>query len=154
MQLDHNRSSQIASHSHSLQKSWSPYIPGTSVWLHYPKSWKLGSRWVGRYEFISQMGFTYRICSKEGKEMIAHHDNIKPCVLPAREGIIHCPAPEDTAIHLLPGEPTPQGGNQHPASRPAHLRQNIQPPLRYGKQLLKPPCSIPATLSDSGIHSR
>ena len=62
--------------------------------------------------------------------MMAHHDNIEPYVLPAREGIIHCPAPEDTAIHLLPGEPTPRGSindqNKHPASRPAHLRQNIQ----------------------------
>jgi len=137
VELDHSRSSQIASHSYSFQKPWSPYIPGTSVWLRRPKSWKFGSRWVGPYEVISRRGVTYRICSKEGKEMIAHHDNIKPCVLPVREGIIHCPAPEDTAIHLLPGEPTPHGGincqNQHPASRPAHLRQNIQPPLRYGE---------------------
>ena len=38
--------------------------------------------------------------------MIAHHDNIKPCVLPAREGVTHCPAPEEIAIHLLAGEPT------------------------------------------------
>ena len=69
--------------------------------------------------------------------MIAHHDNIKPCVLPARQGIIHYHAPEDSAMHLVPGGPTPQGDindqNHHLASCPAHLRQNIQPPLQYGE---------------------
>ena len=127
VQLDHSRSSQIASQSHSPCKPWSPYIPGTSVWLRRPKSWKFGSRWVGPFEVISRRGVTYMICSRKGKEMVAHHDNIKPCVLPAREGITHCPAfEEDTAMPLVPGGPTPQGDindqNHHPASRPAHLR--------------------------------
>ena len=137
VQLDHSRSSQITSQSHSPCKLWSPYSPGTSVWLRRPKSWKFGSRWVGPFEVISRKGVTYRICSREGREMVAHLDNIKPCVLPAREGITHCPAPEDTAMHLVPGGPTPQGAindqNHHPASRPAHLGKNIQPPLRYGE---------------------
>ena len=69
--------------------------------------------------------------------MVVHHDNIKPCVVPAREGIIHCPTPEDMAMHLVPGGPTPQGGingqNHPPVVRPAHLRQNIQPPLQNGQ---------------------
>ena len=61
--------------------------------------------------------------------MVAHHDHIKPCVLFAREMIIHWPVSEDTAMHLVPGGPTPQGDrsdqNHNPASHPAHLRQSI-----------------------------
>ena len=47
----------------------------------------------------------YMIHSRDGKEMVAHHENIKPRVLPTREGILHCPAPENTAMHLVLGGP-------------------------------------------------
>ena len=68
LQLDRSRSSQKASHSHSIQKPWSPYIPATSVWLRRPKSWKFGARWLGPYEVLSQQGVTYRVRSREGND--------------------------------------------------------------------------------------
>ena len=52
VQLDHSRSSPIASRSHSLRKSCSPYIPGTYVWLRHPKSWKFRSQWVGLMRYF------------------------------------------------------------------------------------------------------
>ena len=69
--------------------------------------------------------------------MITHHDNLKPCVLPAKVGIPHCPTSEHTYITVVPGVPIPQGDAngqlQGQFTRPAHLRQNIRPPLRYGE---------------------
>ena len=65
--------------------------------------------------------------------MVAYHNNIKPCVLLAKEGVTYCPASEGTAMHLLPGGCTPQGGingqKQRQVSRPAHLMRNIEPHL-------------------------
>ena len=30
----------------SVERKWSPFIPGSSVWLRRPKSWKFGGRWI------------------------------------------------------------------------------------------------------------
>ena len=87
----------------------------------------------------------YRIRSREGKEMITHHDNHKPCVLPAKVGIPHCPTSERTDITVVLGEPILQeevnGQHQGQFTRPAQLRQTSDPlcdmasfhPLNYGR---------------------
>ena len=37
--------------------------------------WNLGGRWIGPYEVVSRNGVTYKIRSKEGQQMVPHHDN-------------------------------------------------------------------------------
>ena len=76
--------------------------------------------------------------SSGGKEMVVHHNNLKPCVLPAGKGVTFCPSPELTDITVLQGEAIPPqaqgigpaGGPNH---RPARLRRTINPPLRFGE---------------------
>ena len=133
MQLDHSRFSQKASHSHYLFILVSLHSRFSCVATspQFMEVWALMSKALRGY---FPKG---RLISREGKEMVAHHDNIKPCVVPATEGIIHCTPPEDTAMHFLLGRPFPQGGinaqTQRPASRPAQLKRIIHPPLRYGE---------------------
>ena len=81
--------------------------------------------------------------------MVAHHDKLKQCVIPANKGIPHHPAPEPMDINILTGGPvTPgegdilQGGpiahgeenrdRIRAHHRPVRLRQTINPPLRFG----------------------
>ena len=122
----------------SVDRKWSPLNPGSSVWLRRPKSWKFGGRWVGPYEIISRQGVNYRIRSKIGKEIVVHHDNLKLCLVPISKGVPFSPVPESMDISFAEGgaptnrvELNPRQDNQRPP-RPGHLRQNIQPPLRFG----------------------
>ena len=122
----------------SVDRKWSPLTPGSSVWLRRPKSWKFGGRWVGPYEILSRQGVNYRIRSKIGKEMVVHHDNLKLCLVPISKGVTFSPVPESMDISFAEGgaptdrvELNPRQDIQRPP-RPGRLRQNIQPPLRFG----------------------
>ena len=134
------QSRQRQQNSQSLvTNKWSPFIPGSSVWLRRPKSWKFGGRWIGPYEVLSRQGVNYRLRSKVGKELVAHHDNLKLCVVPISQGVTVPPAPESVDISFVE-DGTPANGaelhpgqNNQPYPRPDHLRQNIQPPLRFGE---------------------
>ena len=122
----------------SSSRTWTPFIPGMSVWLRRPRAWKFGGKWNGPYEVLFNKGVTYKLRSREGKEIVAHHDNLKPCVLPSNKGVPLCPTPEAMDINIVPVEVTPQqvggiGEDRGRYHRSALLRQNIQPPLRFGK---------------------
>ena len=82
-------------------------------------------------------GVTYKIRSKGGQISGAHHDNWKSCVLPGNQGIPFCPVPGTGNITFVQRETGPQqeeGADQNQPSnrRPAHLKQNVHPPLRFG----------------------
>ena len=70
--------------------------------------------------------------------MIVHHDNLKQCIVPGAKGLPQCPVPESLDINFVEGGAFPQGEeegprqNDHHNQRPARLRQNINPPLRFG----------------------
>jgi len=136
--LHQSRQKQQNSQS-SVTNKWSPFIPGSSVWLRCPKSWKFGGRWIGPYEVLSRQGVNYRIRSKVGKEMVAHHDNLKLCVVPISKGVTVSPVPESMDINFAEGDNPAHQVEMNPGqdiqqyNRPAHLRQNIQPPLRFGE---------------------
>ena len=136
--LQQSRQRQQNSQS-SVTNKWSPFIPGSSVWLRRPKSWKFGGRWIGPYEVLSRQGVNYRLRSKVGKELVAHHDNLKLCVVPISQGVTVPPVPESVDISFVEGGTPANGAELHPGQnnqpypRPAHLRQNIQPPLRFGE---------------------
>ena len=134
--LHQSRQKQQNSQS-SVTNKWSPFIPGSSVWSRRPKSWKFGGRWIGPYEVLPRQGVNYRIRSRVGKEMVAHHDNLKLCVVPISQGVKVFPVPEymdtnfaegDTPAHQLEINP---GQDIQLYNRPARLRQNIQPLLRF-----------------------
>ena len=118
-------------------RNWAPIPSGSSVWLRRPKTWKFGGKWVGPYEVLSRNGVTYKLRSKEGKEIVAHHNNLKECAIPANKGVPYCPVPENPDINIVvEGPPAPQGRAREqpeiPHCRPLRLRQNIHPPLRFG----------------------
>ena len=68
-----------------------------------------GGRWTGPYEVVSRNVVTYKIRSKEGQQMVPHHDKLKQCVIPANKGIPHYPAPEPMDINILTGGPITPG---------------------------------------------
>eukprot|EP00794_Sanderia_malayensis_P006406 gene6406-biopygen4734 len=120
--------------------NWKPLPVGQTVWLRRPKSWKFGIGWVGPYQITSAQGVNYNIRSKDGKEMVVHHNNVKPCAVPLSRGEPYCPVRETDEINISfenrgdPGrEQREQHLNRQPVRRPAHLRQNIRPPLRFGE---------------------
>ena len=120
----------------SVTKKWSPFIPGSSVWLRRPKSWKFGGRWIGPYEVLSRQGVNYRQRSKVGKEMVAHHDNLKLCVVPISQGVTVSPVPESMDISFAKGDAPVEmnsGQDKQQYTCSGRLRQNIQPPLRFGE---------------------
>ena len=105
--------------------------------MRRPKKWKFGGRWVGPYEVLSCKGVTYNLRSKEGKEIVAHHSNLKECTIPADKSVPYWPVPENPNINIeVGGPPSPQSGAlekpQVPHCRLYRLRQNIHPPLRFG----------------------
>jgi len=71
--------------------------------------------------------------------MVAHHDNLKLCVVPISKGITVSPVPESMDINFAEGDNPAHQVEMNPGqdiqqyNRPAHLRQNIQPPLRFGE---------------------
>ena len=106
---------------------------------YHGKSCKFGDRWIGPYEVLSRQAVNYRISSKVGKEMIAHHDNLMLCVVSLSQGVTVSQVPESMDISFAEGD-TPAyrvemnpGQGSHQYTRPDRLRQNIQPPLWFGK---------------------
>ena len=121
---------------------WKPLPIGHSVWLRRPKTWKFGRQWVGPYKIISSNGVNYKIRSKEGKDIVVHHNNVKSCIVSFDKGEPFCPVRETAEIDLMQGDlgihrenfgDGGQGPDFQPFQRPAHLRQNIRPPLRFGE---------------------
>ena len=125
-----NKYSQAGSFNNS---NWTPLPPGQSVWLRRPKAWKFGGRWIGPYQIISHQGVNYRLRSKAGKDIVAHHNQVKPCTIPFNKGEPSCPVREAEEIEItdMPREEVPDNQNG-PLRRPPRLRHNINPPLRFG----------------------
>ena len=74
-----------------------------------------------------------------GKEVVAHHDNLKLCDAPRSQGVTVSLVPESMDINFAEGD-TPghwveinPGQDNQQYTRPARLRQKIQPPLRFGE---------------------
>ena len=88
----------------SVTNKWSPFIPGSSVWMRRPKSWKFGGRWIGPYEVLSRQGVNYGILFKVGKEMVAHHDSLKLCVVPISQEVAASLMPESMDISFAEGD--------------------------------------------------
>ena len=130
-QLEHSRASQRKTDG-TKNSNWTPLAVGRSVWLRRPKAWKFGRRWIGPYQIVSHQGVNYKLRSKEGKDIVAHHNNVKPCTIPFNLGEPFFPVREAEEMEIIhtPGE-EPQNQN-FPLRRPARLRQTIQPPLRFG----------------------
>ena len=128
--LQSQRQQQSNYYNRSCPDEWSPFAIGSSVWVRRPKSWKFGKKWIGPFEILSRKGVTYHVRSKEGKSMVVHHDNLKQSVVPANKGVAYCPVPDSSDITFVE-EPAAPRGQQF--RRPARLRQNINPPLRFGE---------------------
>ena len=75
-------------------RTWIPHSVGSSVWLRRPRSSKFGGRWLSPYRVISRNGIDYSICSKTGKEMVVHQNNIKKSALPSGNGTSFSPVRE------------------------------------------------------------
>ena len=120
--------------------SWKPYLAGQAVWLKRPKQWKFGPTWVGPYQVLERLGVNYRIKRQDGKVSIVHHDNLKLSRIPSGNGQIVPPTPESGDLEVVEplfeaqnvGCEGTHGANSVPRVRPARLRQNVQPPKRYG----------------------
>ena len=68
------------------------------------KSGNLGECWIGPYKVLSRNRVNYEIVSKEGKELVVHHDNLKLCVVPITKGIPTRPVPEIGDINIIHGD--------------------------------------------------
>ena len=95
------------------------------------------ARGLAIMRFCPARGDTYKLRSKEGKEVVAHHNNLKDSTIPEDKGAPYWPEPENPDIKIVVGGPrTPQGRAleqlQVPHCHPLPLRQNIHPPLRFG----------------------
>ena len=120
--------------------SWKPYLAGQAVWLKRPKQWKFGPTWVGPYQVLERLGVNYRIKRQDGKVSIVHHDNLKLSRIPSGNGQIVPPTPESGDLEVVEplfeaqnvGCEGTHGANSVPRVRPARVRQNVQPPKRYG----------------------
>ena len=111
------------------------------MWLRRPRTWKFGKRWVGPYKIQDKNGLNYKIRSKEGKDIVVHHNNVKTCPIPFEKGETFYPTPESGEVVFLPegiGVDRENVGVQvqnqdlQPLHRPAQLRQVVRPPLRFG----------------------
>ena len=87
----------------SSTSHWSPLPPGSSVWLRRPKSWKFGRLWTGPYESLRQKGVNYTLISNDGKNLVVHHNQVKPYAVPAAQGTPYCPVLEfmDATLMLV-----------------------------------------------------
>ena len=82
---------------------WQPLAVGQSVWLRRPKTWNFGKRWAGPYKIQANTGANYTIRSKEGKDMVVHHNNVKACSVPFDKGETFCPVKESGEVEFFPG---------------------------------------------------
>ena len=119
-------------------QAWCPFVQGETVYLRRPKGWKFGAKWVGPFDVVSRLGVDYKIKSTKGKVMVVHHDQLKRGYAPVGSGKVVCPAREtgDTQVvyndHTTDNEPLRDNAPLPQRVRPRNLRQNIQPPNRYG----------------------
>ena len=109
--------------------TWTPFQPGSSVWMRRPKKWKFGRKWVGPYVVLSRSGVNYKLRSKMGKTLASHHDQLKSCPVPASEGQPYCPVPEIPDVYVS----EPQAVENARMIRPQNLRQVVNPPIRFGE---------------------
>ena len=109
--------------------TWTPFQPGSSVWMRRPKKWKFGRKWVGPYVVLSRSGVNYKLRSKMGKTLVSHHDQLKSCPVPASEGQPYCPVPEIPDVYVS----EPQAVENARMIRPQNLRQVVNPPIRFGE---------------------
>ena len=84
-------------------------------------------------------GVNYGLRSEHGKFLVAHHNQLKFCPIQAKPGLPCHPGPETSGIVYggsIPAEEQERPGDprgQVVRARPAHLRQIINPPERYGE---------------------
>eukprot|EP00794_Sanderia_malayensis_P016602 gene16602-biopygen14025 len=136
------RAKQASQYDNKSKRNWQPFESGQTVWLWRPKHWKFGKRWTGPYRIQSRDGVNYRLTSSMGKSLVAHHNLLKPCVLPLSPGIPVHPGPETPGItpsETVEAEIDPAAGNQRDIgggaarpNRPPFLRQVVNPPIRFG----------------------
>ena len=137
--LELARARQSSNYDNKIQKPWKPFEPGQMVWLWRPKKFKFGRRWIGPYEVCSRRGVNYSLRSEHGKFLVAHHNQLKFCPIQAKPGLPCHPGPETSGIVYggsIPAEEQERPGDprgQVVRARPAHLRQIINPPERYGE---------------------
>lgn len=121
--------------------SWKPFSSGQAVWLKRPKKWKFGPKWIGPYTILHRLGVNYKLKSKEGKVSIVHHDNLKLSHIPCGNGRVVPQTSESGDFQVVDtlldqrnfgSDEMPRTNNNLPRVRPARLRQNVQPPARYG----------------------
>ena len=80
------------------------------------------------------MGVNYQIRSDSGKLLVAHHNNLKTCLLPQETDDLNSCRRETRDIevvqHEIPQFNATPGQPSHRV-RPPHLRQVIHPPDQY-----------------------
>ena len=67
--------------------------------------------------------------------MVVQHDDLRQCVVPVNKGVLYHPVPESMDITFGQGPSATGEEGTHRRQqrlRPARLRQNIGPTLRYG----------------------
>ena len=115
--------------------SWKPFEAGQTVWLARPKKWKFGKKWIGPYKICSQNGVNYVLQPKMGKSIVAHHNQLRFCPVPLDPGLPVQPAVETPGAVFTDSEMAEEQeaqGARGSNARPLHLRQAINPPLRFG----------------------
>ena len=118
-------------------KTWRPFDAGQTVWLWRSKHWIFGSEWVGPYKVIVREGVNYTLRFKEGKTLVAYHNQLKAYPVPLDQGLPIQPLAETPGISVHEqGVPLPevpiQVENAPPGPRPPRLRQVINPPVSTG----------------------
>ena len=136
--LETARKQQCRQYDGKIHREWKPFEPGQKVWLWRPKKGKFGIKWGGPYHIISRKGVNYTIHSSEGRRLVAHDNQLKVCDIPFDKGKPIHPVSETPGIVLQESLPIPPHGRvprnvvARPP-RPAHLRQLINPPFRFGE---------------------
>ena len=135
--LETARKQQCRQYDSKNSREWKPFESGQMVWLWRPKKGKFATRWGGPYQILSREGVNYTILSNEGKRLVTHHNQLKVCHTPPGKGQPIHPVPETPGIILQEEQPTlPQDrtnrDREFRGPRPAHLRQLVNPPIRFG----------------------
>ena len=100
----------------------------------------LGVKWETPYKILVGEGVNYTLRSKEGKTLVAHHNQLKVYPVPLDKGLPINLVAETPGIsvqkHVAPlPEVSIQVGNEPPGPRPQRFRQIINSPSRYGELL-------------------
>ena len=70
------------------------------MWLWRPKHWKFGSRWVGPYKIAGRQGVNYTLMLREGKTLVAHHNQLKIGLATSELGLPIHPVAETPGISV------------------------------------------------------